>query len=56
MYNVHYGMENYSESIYHCNRNTCIDSYGVFQLEMEENHDLEGINFCVPYLMGTGMF
>lgn len=46
-------MENHNENIYHCYRNTCMDSFGIYQLESQEDADMEGIDFCARYLVGS---
>jgi len=53
MNNVHYVMENHNENIYHCDRNTCMDSFGIDPLESQEDIDTEGIDCCAPYRMGS---
>lgn len=46
-------MENHSENFYHYYRNTCMDSFAIYQLESQEDADMEGIDFRTPYLMDT---
>lgn len=38
-------IENHSENIYHYYRNTCVDSFEIYQLESQEEADMEGMIF-----------
>lgn len=49
-------MENIVADILTTNRNTCRDSFGIFQPDSQEDADLVGTNSCAPQLMGMGMF